>query len=150
MPASRLSLPIDWKDLASVTWTDAAQGDRPDGGSTGGFISGLALKQEILAGIWTPISLISWGTAKLPRVPRSNLAAEIPEACIAEEEAFIVRLIWAEINGVSADSTQESNEAVRAVPSFLVTDAKALYDASKSETSALVLKKKDQALSCSF
>jgi hypothetical protein len=140
----------DWKQLASVTWTDAAQGDRPDGGSTGGFISGLAPKQEILNGLWTPVSLISWGTAKLPRVARSSLAAEIQEACIAEEEAYIVRLMWAEINGVPADSTLEANEAVRTVPSFLVTDAKALYDASKSETSALGLKEKRSGIELLF
>jgi len=113
-------------------------------------ISGLALKQEILAGIWTPISLISWGAAKLPRVARSSLAAEIQGACIAEEEAFTVRLMWAEINGVSADSTLEANEAVRTVPSFLVTDAKALYDASKSETSALGLKEKRSGIELLF
>ena len=58
--------------------------------------------------------------------------------------------MWAEINGVSADSTLEANEAVRTVPSFLVTDAKALYDASKSETSALGLKEKRSGIELLF
>ena len=140
----------DWKELASVTWTDAAQGDRPDGGSTGGFISGLSRQDEILNGLWTPVSLISWGTSKLPRVARSSLAAEIQEACIAEEEAYIVRLMWAEINGRAADSPEEANAGVESVPSFLVTDAKALYDASKSETSALGLKEKRSGIELLF
>jgi hypothetical protein len=58
--------------------------------------------------------------------------------------------MWAEINGVPADSTLQANEAVRTVPSFLVTDAKALYDASKSETSALGLKEKRSGIELLF
>ena len=66
-------------------------------------MSGLGLQSEILAGKWTPISLMSWNTSKLPRVARSSLAAEIQEACIAEDEAYLVRFMWAEINGVKGD-----------------------------------------------
>ena len=128
-----------WNDLALVTWTDAAQGDRPDGSSTGGYISGFGRRDDILSGSWTSISLVSWGTSKLPRVARSSLAAEIQEACIAEDEAFLIRLMWSEINH---NSTEKAEEQVKLVPAFLVTDAKALYDAVQSETSALGLKER--------
>ena len=129
----------DWKELAHVTWTDAAQGDRPDGKSTGGYIAGFGRKDEIETGDWCPISLSTWNTSKLPRVARSSLAAEIQEACIAEDESYLVRLMWAEVNGVDA---KNHNEAINLVPSYLVTDAKALYDAVQSETSALGLKER--------
>ena len=128
-----------WTDLALVTWTDAAQGDRPDGGSTGGYITGFGRQDDIVNGSWTDISLVSWGTTKLPRVARSSLAAEIQEACIAEDEAYLIRLMWSEINQTSELG---SDEQVNLVPAYLVTDAKALYDAVQSETSALGLKER--------
>ena len=111
-----------WKEICSVTWTDSAQGDRPDGGSTGGYISGFGKSENIGRGEWTEISLTSWNTAKLPRVAKSSLAAEIQEACIAEDEQYLIRLMWAEINGIDS---QDPDLAVNEVPSVLVTDAKA-------------------------
>jgi hypothetical protein len=101
-------------------------------------VSGFGVKTDLEAGEWTPISLTAWNTSKLPRVAKSSLAAEIQEACIAEDESFLLRFIWAEMNGV----TGTPDECVVAVPAILVTDAKALYDAYKSETSALGLKER--------
>jgi hypothetical protein len=129
----------DWKQLAHVMWTDSAQGDRPDGRSTGGYIAGFAIKQEVERGSWFDLSLTTWSTSKLPRVARSSLAAEIQEACIAEDESYLIRLMWAEVNG-QGDVDAES--AINLVPSFLITDAKALFDAIQSETSALGLKER--------
>jgi hypothetical protein len=57
----------NWTNLVSVTWTDAAQADRPDGKSTGGYVSGFANKHHIDSNDWTPITLIGWNTSKLPR-----------------------------------------------------------------------------------
>ena len=130
---------VDWKKLSLVTWTDAAQGDRPDGRSTGGYISGFGVTNDVLAGGWADISLAAWSTSKLPRVARSSLAAEIQEACIAEDESYLIRLMWAEMNSISDITTDDK---INLVGSFLVTDAKALYDAVKSETSALGLKER--------
>jgi hypothetical protein len=47
--------------------------------------------------------------------------------------------MWSEINQTSELS---SDEQVNLVPAYLVTDAKALYDAVQSETSALGLKER--------
>ncbi len=47
--------------------------------------------------------------------------------------------MWAEINGIDS---QDGDLAVNEVPSILVTDAKALFDAAQSETSALGLKER--------
>ena len=128
-----------WNELCSINWCDAAQGDRPDGGSTGGQVHGLAIKTEVTNGEWTPVSLIGWSTSKLPRVARSSLAAEIQSMCIGEDESYLIRLMWGEINSPN-DVTVD--EIVNRVPCILVTDAKALYDASLSETSALGLKER--------
>ena len=99
----------------------------------------LRSQEEIEAGLWTKLSLAAWSTAKLPRVARSSLAAEIQEACIAEDESFLIRYMWSEINGVRADTAED---AASQVPSLLVCDAKALYESCKSETSALGLKER--------
>ena len=128
-----------WNELCSINWCDAAQGDRPDGGSTGGQVHGLAILQEITKGDWTPISLIGWNTSKLPRVARSSLAAEIQSMCIGEDESYLIRLMWGEINTTNGGQV---DDIVNKVPCILVTDAKALYDASLSETSALGLKER--------
>jgi len=128
-----------WQELAVFTWADAAQGDRPDGGSTGGYVTCLGEAAAASNGCWTDMSLVAWGTGKLPRVARSSLSAEVQQACIAEEETFLVRLMWAEINGVDS---MTADDIVNAVPAFQTTDAKALFDAVKSETSALGLKER--------
>ena len=141
---------VHWKDIASITWHDAAQGDRKDGSSTGGYIRGFGRKDKILAGDWTPISLMSWSTSKLPRVARSSLGAEIQSACIAEEEQYIARLMWAQVNGCTCGNVEDSDAAVNHVPSYMVTDAKALYDAHKSETSALGLKERRSGIELLF
>jgi hypothetical protein len=130
---------IPWNELCSINWCDAAQGDRPDGGSTGGQVHGLASYDQITNGEWTPISLIAWNTSKLPRVARSSLAAEIQSLCIGEDESYLIRLMWSEMNGYVHDETDTSVNQTRCV---LVTDAKALYDARMSETSALGLKER--------
>ena len=129
---------VPWYDIGCVTWSDAAQGDRPDGKSTGGYVTCLGETSTALKGFWTDMSLVSWNTSKLPRVAKSSLAAEVQEACIAEDEAYLIRFIWGELNGCEGTS----DEIVNAVSAILVTDAKALYDAVKSETSALGMKEK--------
>jgi hypothetical protein len=130
---------VGWKELCSINWCDAAQGDRPDGGSTGGQVHGLADYTKITQGEWTKVSLVSWNTSKLPRVARSSLAAEIQSMSIGEDESFLIRLMWGEINGVSHNNI---DDIVNETPCVLVTDAKALFDASQSETSALGLKER--------
>ena len=130
---------VAWDELCCINWNDAAQGDRPDGGSTGGQVHGLAIRADITKGEWTPISLIGWSTSKLPRVARSSLAAEIQSMGIGEDESYLIRLMWSEINGALGDHV---DEIVNKTPCVLVTDAKALYDASQSETSALGLKER--------
>jgi len=128
-----------WTDLISVTWTDAAQGDRPDGKSTGGYVSGFANKHHIDSNDWTPSTLIGWNTSKLPRVAQSCLSAETQQAAISEDEAFLIRLMWGELNGATGSHDEIANKS----PAYLVVDAKALYDAClNSETSALGLREK--------
>jgi len=59
-------------------------------------------------------------------------------------------MMWAQINGRSCDTLDESEAAVNSVPALMVTDAKALFDAHKSETSALGLKEKRSGIELLF
>jgi hypothetical protein len=59
--------------------------------------------------------------------------------CIGEDESYLIRLMWGEINTTNGGQV---DDIVNKVPCILVTDAKALYDASLSETSALGLKER--------
>jgi len=129
---------VVWKEFGSGNWTDAAQGDRPDGGSTGVQVHGLANMFKIIAGEWTPVSLIGWNASKLPRVARSSLAAEIQSKSTGEDESYLIRLMWSELNG----ATGTVDEMVNETPFVLIPDAKALYDANQSETSSLGLKER--------
>jgi len=101
---------INWWEVGCINWNDAAQGDRPDGGSTGGQVHGLADVSKITAGEWTPVSLIGWNTSKLPRVARSSLAAEIQSMGIGEDESYLIRLMWGELNGAIGNTDEIVNE----------------------------------------
>jgi hypothetical protein len=72
-------------------------------------------------------------------VARSSLSAETQQAAISEDEAFLIRLMWGELNGATGSHDEIANKS----PAYLVVDAKALYDAClNSETSALGLREK--------
>ena len=92
---------IKWWEIGCINWNDAAQGDRPDGSSTGGQVHGLADLSKITSGEWTPVSLIGWNTSNLPRVARSSLAAEIQSMGIGEDESYLIRLMWGELMELS-------------------------------------------------
>ena len=61
------------EELIMVTWTDAAVGNRPDLGSTGGHLVGLA-HRSILDGKRVPVNPISWKCGKLHRVGRDSIS----------------------------------------------------------------------------
>ena len=83
-------------------WSDAAWANRPDGLSTGGYVIGIA-PEEILEGKRTPVGWVSHRSGKLQRVARSSLAAEVQALTVAEDELFMVRMMWAELIGFVSD-----------------------------------------------
>lgn len=124
-------------ELCSINWCDAAQGDRPGGGSTGGQVHGMAKHKEITKTEWTPVRLIGSNTSNLHRVAKSSLAEEIQSTGVTDDESYLIRLTWGEINGVNQG---EVDSTTSQTPCVLVTDAKALYDASlKQQLSGIEL-----------
>ena len=73
------------------------------------------------------VTALSWKSSKIDRVCRSPPAAEVIAVSNAEDEAVLVRLTLAELQGVEVD-IKNPWEAVRQVPAVVLTDSKDLYD----------------------
>ena len=122
---------VSSEDVCFVAWADAAVGNRPDYGSTGGYII-CATTPAMNAGETASVTPISWRSARLKRVARSSLAAETQAASEAEEELMLVQLQWKEMLGYEVN-LQKPGEEISSVPGVLVTDAKSLYDVLHKE-----------------
>ena len=72
---------LKWNDLALIGYTGAAEGDRVDGSSTGGYVLTMAPYKQFIEGHMIYVSLIGWSTNKLKRLARSSLSAGIQQAC---------------------------------------------------------------------
>ena len=109
-----------------VAWSDAAVGNRPQGGSTGGHLI-VAASPKILQGQKTAINVIAWKSGRLKRIARSSLSAEVQAFSEAEEELMFVRLQWAEMLGKELP-LRSPEKVVSLIPGAMVTDARSLYD----------------------
>lgn len=134
-------------EVIFINWCDAALGNRPGGGSTGGYLLA-ASSPVMLDGTRTNANPISWKSGKLSRVARSSLSAEIQSFSEAEEELMYTRLQWAEMLGEEVPM-KNPEACVKKVPGVMVTDARSLYDIvmrGDKNTSGLGLKDKYSAL----
>ena len=92
-----------------------------------------------------PLVVVDWASRKLPRVCRSSLAAEAQAACIAVDALEWAKVfIGALLNpGRRIDDPTMCKEMGE---SPVITDAKALYDASRSASAGLGLSEKRTAI----
>ena len=127
-----------------VAWSDASWANRRDGKSTGGFLIGIC-GDEVLRGVRSHISIVSWGTNKLKRVARSSMAAEMQALANAEDELHLCRLAWLEFNGRQVD-LNHVNECLQEIPGTVIIDAKSIYDALTSQNQPTQLSEKRTAL----
>ncbi|CAE7907904.1 bacA, partial [Symbiodinium necroappetens] len=74
------------------------------------------------------INAITWKSGRLQRVARSSLSAETQALADLDGDMMYARLTWAEMNGSRGD-LKDKNDWIRSVPSTMVIDARALYDA---------------------
>eukprot|EP00435_Cladocopium_sp_Y103_P011911 s1821_g3.t1 len=132
-------------DLVLVAWSDAALANRPDLGSTGGYIIGFVHKSMVESQMSGQVNVMSWGSHKLKRVCRSSLAAEAQALAEAEQELMYLRLEWWEMLGHSIN-LQDPETAAKNVQGILVIDAKALFDAAQADTTSYNVKEKYTAL----
>ena len=113
-------------DVCFVGWSDAALANRKDLGSTGGYLIA-ATTPEMFESKRSPLSFVSWRSARLQRKARSSLSAETQALAECDQELMFTRLAWAEFCGVPVNLKKPS-DAVKQVVGGVVVDAKALYD----------------------
>ncbi|CAJ1422108.1 unnamed protein product [Effrenium voratum] len=117
------------EDVEFYGWCDAAVGNRKDYGSTGGYVIA-ATTPGMDKGENSPLTIVAWRSARLPRVARSPLGAELQAMSECEEELMFTRYQWGELLGMDIPPA-EMTKALQAVKGTLVTDAKSLYDVVK-------------------
>ena len=145
-PAAR-NLGCDPEEVEFACWSDAALANRPDGGSTGGFVV-CATSPALRLGQRAKLNFISWRSMKLRRVARSSLSAEVQAFGEGEEELMFCRLEWAEMIGHEIDLRSPEATCSKVV-GIMITDAKSLYDVvqkGQANTSGLGLTEKYASL----
>eukprot|EP00959_Pyramimonas_sp_CCMP1952_P385983 8089130-Pyramimonas_sp.AAC.1 len=100
-----------------VGYSDAAWNVRRDGASQGGFLIFMT-DQALLQNEEAPISLVSWASAKLPRVCRSSSAVEVQAASEAQEESEFCRLLLSEIL-IDPDALKQWAQGCARIPGAL-------------------------------
>ena len=113
--------------LAFVGWADASEATDEAGKAVGGYLITCA-PAHVLEGAERNFNVLSWCCKRLPRVARSNEAAEIQAMAECQDELDWRRLDWSEMCGPPLD-LNKPGESVSRIPGALVTDAAAFYDA---------------------
>ena len=114
------------EELCLVAWCDASSQNRHDGSSTEGILICMA-PATIMEGQVARASPMFWRSAKIDRVCRSPGSAEARAAVDAEDNLFLMRYAWAELNGYSTDAWNPE-QLVSKVLGVLVTDSRNVYD----------------------
>ena len=109
-----------------ICWEDAAHGNRPDGMSTEGYIIGVA-PTTIHSGEECRVTLVDWGSHKIPQVCRSPGAAKARSLANAEDHLSAARYMMAEAMGRKTPETT-TDEVVSLIPGAMITDSKNCYD----------------------
>ena len=130
-------------------YEDAAWANRADYSSQGGYLLFAMDEAGMKSGEARPLVVIDWCSRKLPRMCRSSLSAEAQSGCIAVDALEWAKLFFAALlypDRPIDDPTlyKEMGESV------VVTDARALYDASRSASAGLGLQEKRTAIELSI
>ncbi|CAK0841512.1 unnamed protein product, partial [Prorocentrum cordatum] len=132
-----------WSDLRVGSYTDANWTSRHDGSSQGGNAIFIGPADELNAGTPTPFVAMEWASKKLQRLCRSSLSAEAQAAASGADS-----LMWVKVSlAWNLHPDMELEEAmVYLEESPFITDAKCLYDASRSSTAGLGIMEKRTAI----
>ncbi|CAE7764314.1 unnamed protein product [Symbiodinium sp. KB8] len=137
----------DLSTLCLAAYTDAAWAVRPDGSSQGGYIIFAASRDEVEAEKPFRLTALEWGSKKLTRVCRSSLAAETQAAATCVDELEWLKACWHLMLWPNADPTDD--DMAKVTLSFVITDAKSLYDAANSMSAGLKLAERRSAIELS-
>ena len=89
---------IPWTQLATITWSDAAQNNRPNKSSAVGILTCLA-PVSILSGEYVPMIIVSWKSSKAPREVLGSNGSEVQAITIGEDLLYQVCCAWLEAHG---------------------------------------------------
>ena len=139
-----------WQDICVVTMADQAHANRPQGGSTGGWITCLGGPEQV-QGQPGRLNIVAWRTWRLKRKAISTNDGEIQAVLEGEDANYRARFMWCQLNGCAAikndDKLKCANDCVKFVKGILATDSKGSYDAvNKSEGPLLGLSNVRSAL----
>ena len=119
------------QELRFGAYTDASWSTRPDGSSQGGWLIFVATEEEMSGSKPFPLTVVDWASKKLTRVCRSSLAAEAQTMATAVDQlewskTMFALMLW--------PNQQPNNEEIMKWlgESPMITDARALFDASTS------------------
>ena len=133
------------KDVKFSVYTDAAWSVRPDGSSQGGFLIFAASESELRSGDPINMTIVDWHSKKLVRMCRSSLSAEAQASAAAVDELEWCKVFWSTM--INPTLSIETNETLQhSGLSYVLTDAKSLFDASKSITSGMHLSERRTAI----
>ena len=111
---------------------DQAHANRPQGGSTGGWITCLGGPEQV-QGKPGQLNIVGWRSWRLKRKAISTNDGEIQSVLEGEDANFRARFMWCQLNGGAAysedDKLKLANGMVKYVAGILATDSKGAYDA---------------------
>ena len=119
------------KELRFGAYTDASWSTRPDGTSQGGWLIFVATEEEMSGTKPFPLTVVDWASKKLTRICRSSLAAEAQTMATAVDQlewtkTMFALMVWPNQKPDNEDVMKWLGE------SPMITDARALFDASTS------------------
>ena len=137
-----------WQDCCIITLADQAHGNRPQGGSTGGYITMIGGPQHA-KGQAGRLNILSWRSWKLKRKAISTNDGEIQSMVEGEDAKFRTRFLWCQLNGCLCDGDllQDANRMVGYLTGIVATDSRGGFDAiNKNEGPLLGLSNVRSAL----
>ncbi|CAK0856800.1 unnamed protein product [Prorocentrum cordatum] len=132
-----------WSELRVGGYSDASWASRPDGSSQGGYQIFVGPEDELNAGTPTPFVAMEWASKKLARLCRSSLSAEAQAAALEADSLMWVKVFLA--MSLRPDLGHDTAMTYLGESPF-ITDAKCLYDASRSATAGLGIAEKRTAI----
>ena len=127
---------LPWKEISTVVWADASQGNRPNKSSTVGYIACYG-PSTILDGEEGQLALISWKSSKAPRETLGSNGAEVQAITVGEDACFLLRAVWLELHGGEITRNRLESDIARLTQGALITDSKGIFDAMTRNLSSL-------------
>lgn len=117
---------MKYTDLIFAHWGDAGHNNRPTGGSTGGYVTGITVPQ-ILTGKESPVTIVDWRSWKLRRPARGTNCSEARGIAESEDKGWRCRLFFALLYGHDL-IRGEADKLTALFTSFLIMDSRGCYD----------------------